>query len=80
MVLSLEQPCAATVKNIYDLLCRDETESKCTMAPKIEDAVEELEVCQYNLGPEECREAKLYLPVQMCTEKTEEKSHYHTTA
>ena len=50
------------------------------MAPKIEDAVEELEVCQYNLGPEECREAKLYLPVQMCTEKTEEKSHYHTTA
>ena len=59
---------------------RDETESKCTMAPKIEDAVEELEVCQYNLGPEECREAKLYLPVQMCTEKTEEKSHYHTTA
>lgn len=60
--------------------CRDETESKCSMAPKIEDAVEELEVCQYNLGPEECREAKLYLPVQTCTEKTEEKSHYHTTA
>jgi len=60
--------------------CKDETESKCTMAPKIEDAMEELEVCQYNLGPEECREAKLYLPVQTCTEKIEEKSHYHTTA
>ena len=60
---------------------RDETESKCTMAPKILDSTEDVEVCQYNLGPEECRDAKLYLPVQKCTERAEEKSHphYHTT-
>ena len=56
------------------------TELVQKLMDEIEDAMEELEVCQYNLGPEECREAKLYLPVQTCTEKIEEKSHYHPTA
>jgi hypothetical protein len=60
--------------------CKDVTENKCTMAPMLVDAVEELEICEYNLGKEECRESKLYLPIQTCTDKTEEKSGYHTTA
>lgn len=76
----LVKTCITKRMKIPMIDCSDETESKCTMAPKIEDAVEKVEVCQYNLGKEECRDAKLYLPVQTCTEKIEEKSHYHPTA
>ena len=78
--ITLPEPvktCITKRVSVPQINCRDETEEKCTMAPEIEDAVETVEVCRSTLGPEECRDAKLLLPVQTCTEPIQEKSKLH---
>ena len=53
--------------------CRDETETKCTMAPKIVEEIEPVKVCRYSVASDQCQDADLDLPIQTCTETIEEK-------
>lgn len=69
----VEKTCITKRMKVPMIDCRDEVERKCTMAPKLEEAVEKIKVCRYDLGKEECRKSKLYLPQQSCVENVEEK-------
>jgi len=74
-VPSPEMSCGPQTFNLPTVDCQEVTEERCVKLPSLDPADVEAEQCTVPLGPSNCNQVTLTLPVQVCREQLYGEAH-----